>query len=206
MLQWYHIKLPNISILRALTCVCKGLFLSFYMLKSCIRHLSYCFYIAVTRICVIISRVDGALKPWSAIHLGVGNSKQKPGFACSSYVKSASADGAEEIIPMIQRPKWRCSSMLWSMESMTRHTRSHGHPLLVIYCILHICVCCECVLLINSKHIYANPSKALWRWASGEAAGEETLEAVVADLHTGGLVLYVAFLTSEAVWGIRQPN
>ena len=36
---------------------------------------------------------------------------------------------AEEIITMIQRPKWRCSSMLWSMESMTRHKRSHGHPL-----------------------------------------------------------------------------
>ena len=30
---------------------------------------------------------------------------------------------------MIQRPRWRCSSMLWSMESMTRHKRSHGHPL-----------------------------------------------------------------------------
>ena len=45
---------------------------------SYIRHLSYCFYIAVNRICVAISRVDGALKPWSAIHLGVGNSKQKP--------------------------------------------------------------------------------------------------------------------------------
>ena len=28
------------------------------------------------------------------------------GFACSSYVKSASAAGAEEIITMIQRPKW----------------------------------------------------------------------------------------------------
>ena len=37
--------------------------------------------------------------------------------------------GAEEIITMIQRPKWRCSSMLWSMESMSRHKRSHGHPL-----------------------------------------------------------------------------
>ena len=31
------------------------------------------------------------------------------------------------------------------------------------------------------------------RAASGEAAGEETLEAVVADLHTGGLVLYGSF-------------
>ena len=30
---------------------------------------------------------------------------------------------------MIQRPKWRCSSMLWRMESMTRHKRNHGHPL-----------------------------------------------------------------------------
>ena len=32
--------------------------------------------------------------------------------------------------------------------------------------------------------------RALWRCASGEAAGEE---AVVADLHTGGLVLYGRF-------------
>ena len=46
------------------------------------------------------------------------------GFACSSDVKSASAAGAEEIIT-----KGQCSSMLWSMESMTRHNRSHGHPL-----------------------------------------------------------------------------
>ena len=51
------------------------------------------------------------------------------GFACSSYVKSASAAGAEEIITILQRPKRRCSSMLWSMESMTRHNRNHGHPL-----------------------------------------------------------------------------
>ena len=51
------------------------------------------------------------------------------GLACSSYVKSASAAGAEEIITMIQRPKQRCSSILWRMESMTRHNRSHGHPL-----------------------------------------------------------------------------
>ena len=34
--------------------------------------------------------------------------------------------------------------------------------------------------------------KALWRLVSGEVAGE-TLEAVVADLHTGGLVLYGRF-------------
>ena len=47
---------------------------------SYIRHLSYCFYIAVNRICVAIFRVDGALKPWSAIHLGAGNSKQKPAY------------------------------------------------------------------------------------------------------------------------------
>ena len=37
--------------------------------NSYIRHLSYCFYIAVNRICAAISRVDGALKPWSAIHI-----------------------------------------------------------------------------------------------------------------------------------------
>ena len=51
------------------------------------------------------------------------------GFACSSYVKFVSAAGAAEIITMIQRPKRRCSSILWSMESMTRHNRSHGQPL-----------------------------------------------------------------------------
>ena len=33
----------------------------------------------------------------------------------------------------------------------------------------------------------------LWQWASGEAAGEETLEDIVADLHTGSLVLYGSF-------------
>ena len=36
--------------------------------------------------------------------------------ALSCYVKSASAAGAEETITMIQWPKWRCSSMLWSMD------------------------------------------------------------------------------------------
>ena len=45
-----------------------------------IRHLSYCFCIPVNQICVAISRADGALKPWSAIHLGEGNSKQKPTY------------------------------------------------------------------------------------------------------------------------------
>ena len=44
----------------------------------------------------------------------------------------------------------------------------------------------------QQAHI-SKPHKALWRWASGEAAGEETLEAVVADLHIGGLVLYGRF-------------
>ena len=46
----------------------------------CALALSYFFYIDANRICVAISRVDGALKPWSAIHLGVGNSKQKPAY------------------------------------------------------------------------------------------------------------------------------
>ena len=58
-----------------------------------IRHLSYGFYIAVNQICVAISRVDGALKPWSAIHLGVGNSKQQeahgPRFAHLSDIATA---------------------------------------------------------------------------------------------------------------------
>ena len=102
-----------------------------YMWCYHVRHLSYCFYKAVNGICVEIFRADGALKPWSAIHLG-GQFQTKTcisGFACSSYVKSASAAGAEEIITMIQRPKRRCSSMLWSIESMTRHKRNHSHPL-----------------------------------------------------------------------------
>ena len=41
-----------------------------------------------------------------------------------------------------------------------------------------------------SSELRNHPSS---RWASGEAAGEETQEAVVADLHTGGFVLYGRF-------------
>ena len=38
--------------------------------------------------------------------------------------------------------------------------------------------------------------KALWRLASGETAGEETLEAVVADMHT---FLKIFFLHSKSI-------
>ena len=61
-----------------LLCVSNFLFVLSLFLPSYIRHLSYCFYITFNRICVAISRVDGALKPWSAIHLGVGNSPPPP--------------------------------------------------------------------------------------------------------------------------------
>ena len=62
-----------------------------------ISHLSYCFCTAVNRIYVAISRADGALKPWSAIHLGEGNSKPTYlDFYCSSYVKSASVVGRKK--------------------------------------------------------------------------------------------------------------
>ena len=97
-----------------------------------IRHSSYCFCIAVNRICVAISRADGSPQ------VLVGNPSRRrqiqtktyiPGFAYSSYVKSASVAGADEITSLIQRPKWRCSNMLWSMESMARHYKSHGHLL-----------------------------------------------------------------------------
>ncbi len=42
--------------------------------------------------------------------------------------------------------------------------------------------------------------KAMWQWASNayEAAGVDTLEVVVADLHTGGSGLMVAFVLTEA--------
>ena len=51
---------------------------------------------------------------------------------------------------------------------------------------------------LNQQHTFTASTYmqiilALWQWASGEAAGEETLEAVVADLYTGGLVLYGPF-------------
>ena len=48
-----------------------------YFISGYTRHLSYCFRVAVNRICVVVSRADGALKPWSAIHLGEDNPKQK---------------------------------------------------------------------------------------------------------------------------------
>ena len=46
----------------------------------------------------------------------------------------------------------------------------------------------------------------MWRWVSGEAAGEETLAPVVANLHTAAWFYMIAFLKSEALWRIRQPN
>ena len=52
------------------------------------------------------------------------------------------------------------------------------------------------ILIIYTQQKQADiskPHKKLWRWESGEAAGEEILEAVVADLHTGGLVPYGRF-------------
>ena len=52
----------------------------FYLSHAYIRHMSYCFCKAVDQICVAISRAEGAQKPWSAIHLGDGNSKQKPTY------------------------------------------------------------------------------------------------------------------------------
>ena len=105
---------------------------------------------------------------------------------------------------------------------MTRHKRSHGHPLhpglapdvLTLSCLwiqlgqdermrfcarlsLTIIQFTAHVILISNTHSQqahiCKSYKALWRWASGEAAGEDTLEAVVPDLHTGGLVLYGRF-------------
>ena len=86
-----------------------------------IRHLSYCFCIAVN-----CSNIQGRLSPQAL----VGNPSRRrqlqtntyiSGFAGSSYVKSASVAGAEEIMSPIQWPKWQCSSMLWGMQSMTKH-------------------------------------------------------------------------------------
>ena len=56
------------------------------------------------------------------------------GFTCSSSVKSVPAAGAEEIISLMQRPKRRCSSMLWNMESITRqNTPSSRCPNIVLH-------------------------------------------------------------------------
>ena len=100
---------------------------------------------------------------------------------------------------------------------MIRHNRSHGHPLhsglaqyvFTLFCLwIQLCkdesaVCAplphynpiHSASHLNQQHTVTVGThmqviqKALWRWASGEAAGEETLKAVVADLHRGGLVL-----------------
>ena len=45
--------------------------------------------------------------------------------------------------------------------------------------------------------------KALWRWASGEAAGEETLKAVVRICTQAAWFYRVAYLKNGAVQGIR---
>ncbi|KAF7251590.1 Craniofacial development protein 2 [Varanus komodoensis] len=48
--------------------------------------------------------------------------------------------------------------------------------------------------------------KVLWRWASNEAAGVDTLGAVAADLHTGGSGIMVVFLLTEATAGFDNPS
>ncbi|XP_046846769.1 uncharacterized protein LOC124440415 [Xenia sp. Carnegie-2017] len=66
-------------------------------------------------------------------------------------------------------------------------------------------------LLENSAVRPGAVCSALWRWASDEAAGVDTLGAVVADLHTGGPGLMVAFVLTEAAvnsastWVSEQP-
>ena len=47
--------------------------------------------------------------------------------------------------------------------------------------------------------------QALWRWGSGEAAGEDTLEAVAVNLHTGGSGHVVALHWNRGSDGVRQP-
>ena len=108
---------------------------------SCTRYAYWCLYIPtkyyrntskgikVMEIIRIYGRKDAMLIAISPEPIGRGIKTCLSGYAYSSYVKSASAAGAEEIITMMQRLKRRCSSMLWSMESMTRHNRSNGHPL-----------------------------------------------------------------------------
>ena len=126
------------------------------------------------------------------------------GLACSSYVKSASASWAEGIITLIQRPKRQCSSMLWSMESMTRHNRSPWSS-------THSGLSCRClgtalpldpgrsgrerevdcappvtiiqfkvhvILISNTQSQQAHICKSYKKpFGDGRAAGEETLKA-----------------------------
>ncbi|XP_046862503.1 uncharacterized protein LOC124455960 [Xenia sp. Carnegie-2017] len=53
-------------------------------------------------------------------------------------------------------------------------------------------------LLENSAVRPGAVFSVLWRWVSDETAGVDTLGAVVADLHTGGPGLMVAFVLTEA--------
>ena len=63
------------------------------------------------------------------------------------------------------------------------------------------------LIQLTRKSSQHNPNtQVLWRWASGEAAGEDTLEAVATNLHTGDpglvVVLYLDFCNRDEV---RQP-
>ena len=48
-------------------------------------------------------------------------------------------------------------------------------------------------------------TEVLWRWGSGEAAGADTLEAVVTNLHTGGSGHRVALYWTEAAVEFGSP-
>ena len=54
------------------------------------------------------------------------------GYAYFRYANTVLADGAEEIITLIQRSKRRYRNILWNMKSITMHKRSYGHPLYLV--------------------------------------------------------------------------
>ena len=63
------------------------------------------------------------------------------------------------------------------------------------------------LIQLTRKSSQHNPNTQVpWRWASGEAAGEDTLEAVATNLHTGDpglvVVLYLDYCNRDEV---RQP-
>ena len=149
-------------------------------------------------------------------------------FACSSYVKSASAAGAEEIITVIQQPSsgaaaccgawraWQGTTKImvihctWTKLQISWYCLASGSSYVRTRKWGWLCVSLPHCNLIHSAcqlkhqhtvtastHLQAT-QKALWRWASGKAPGEETSSCSCRPAHRlSGFIWSLSFRVKQ---------
>ena len=108
-----------------------------------------------------------------------------------------------------REPTVNMHQALWSAQSTLGQTQYDGHPLhFVLSSVVSTTSCCWIQISEDERvrpttprnTLHFKPIYALWQWARGKTADADTLEAVVADLHTGSSGQMVAlFWTEEAV-------